>query len=517
MKPPARTLKRKRPFYLDEDIPGTIPKSARTGKAQALAIEVENESALPRDITTSETSALTSADDVVTVTSATGIDSDGSKDASENGGRFGPQPLNDLYYNKSEIKSPVELNRSAEIVTAYRNIIEILIEVANRLRYVQPGDPYGGFGGPHDPSTIHASTPGNHYTTAYANSANGIYTTPYTNPEQSRYVTPYTHPSIIAEPSRNRQLNDHVLMTAELQIPEKNHTVSEGSKSAVQVTKKARLDASAPEKTKRDKDSTPVSLGMLDGFLTLANGGMLPGQKDTSVESEARKAKHKNSTSTLFAPPSPGDTIDENMSRSDDDIQALVNYIADDLMLPQQQQPPPPQAPAANPYAAFYSSMNGKQLGAELKRLIDVVQPEVNAVMVREQIQAAHLFHTHLANCVNTRISLNIHPVHPNPFSPQTATNPWSSPTAYAPPPPPPPSQGYILSPTGEWQPFSTSPQQPPPALAPAFVPRGNVIAPPEVRDFDEERKVATFGFPPVPSPRSGLRSKGGGGKRQKR
>ena len=503
MKPPARTLKRKRPIYPDDDIPEIKTKILRPNKSQPEAIDVDIESSQPQDITTSETSGLTSADDVATVTSATGIDSDGSKFASESGHPSGQRPLANGCPDIIDVRSPIEENRMTEIVTAYRKATDVLIEVTSRLRHTQYGDPFVGFRGPYASNSIHASTPVNHLTTPYANVVNGIYSTPYANPEPMQYVTPYANPPVVTGASahgRSSTSNDHGVLTAGFSI-EKDHTIKEAPKSASKVFGKAKIDVSEPNETSKDKDSTPVSVGMLDGFLALANGGILPGQEETSEESENCPGEQRNLA--LFAPPSPGETIDENMSRADDDIQALVTYISNDLT---NRQEPLRQAPPANPYAAIYSSMNGKQLGAELKRMVDIIQPEINAVIPREQIQVAHLFYTHLASCIGTWISINTHQVHPNSFGPPAAMNQWS-PAPDAPPPP----NGHMVSPTGQWQQDFAPPQpapQPHP-LGPRLAPRNNII------DVNEERKMANFGSPPIPSPKSGLRSKGKSQKRR--
>lgn len=511
MKPPARILKRKRSFHQDHCIPSKSAKSLKVDHEQS-PTPTKSAPSPPRD-TTSETSGLTSADEIVTVTSATGIDSEGSKRISEGrriSGRY--YSIGKMRYDRIDGSSLVEANRTSEIVTAYRNAMEVLVEIANRNRCRAYNNSYSGFGSPaaHYPNGLM-----NHYATPYATPAGGTYTTPYSNPGPTRYVTPYANSPSVAEAIENSQANqgnDPKTPTIEIHTSENHLAASDTGETTGEINVGIDNAIARPKETANVEEAGPLSLTALDGFLALANGGVLPGRNEDSKEFEDQKA---NSDSALFAPPSPGDTIDEALSRSDDDVLALVESIAKDLMNSPE---PPLQAPPPNPYAAFYSSMNGKQLGAEFKRLVDVVQPEINAIMPREQIQAAHLFYTHLVSCIHTRNAANIKPIYQHPFGPPHTVHHWS-PAVF--PPPPTPPNGYMLAPI-QWH-HHLTPQQLPQShhSAPAFVPRGNVIVPPVKRDFEEERKAAGFGFPPVPSSqqlpssRTGLRSGSSRGKRK--
>ncbi len=82
VEPPRAGLKRKRSIVeLDGRIEKVV-KSIKADRGLPIAASIENGGTPPRD-TTSETSGLTSADEAITSTSATGVDSDESKQVSE--------------------------------------------------------------------------------------------------------------------------------------------------------------------------------------------------------------------------------------------------------------------------------------------------------------------------------------------------------------------------------------------------------------------------------------------------
>lgn len=89
MKPPPRALKRKRTLDQDEQPPRKIVKSRKVEQEQSAVVTFGNGPIAPRD-TTSETSALTSADEIATATTATGVDSDECKYTAQNGRLSGP-------------------------------------------------------------------------------------------------------------------------------------------------------------------------------------------------------------------------------------------------------------------------------------------------------------------------------------------------------------------------------------------------------------------------------------------
>ncbi len=382
--------------------------------------------------------------------------------------------------------------------------MEILVEIANRERYRTYGQPYMGPGGPAPYSTSFASGRVSTYTTPYTNGMPNTYTTPYANTGLTNYVTPYSDSPFVADASGARQ--SIAVVEPEVHVvdhPNLENRIAQGNTNetnSVMITNETEGRNDVFKET-RDDDAVSLSSAMnIDSFLVLANGGVPPGPDDDSNDSDHDDTFYDSKDTALDAPPSPADTIDESLSRADEDIHALVNNIANGLMRTEE---PPNQVPAGNPYTAFYSTMNGKQLGAELKRLVAVAQPEVNAIMPTEQIQAAHLFYTHLVSHAHTRNAANLRPAQLNHSANFTTPNPWGQ--AVYPPAPP---KGYMV----QWHDSITrAPSQPPPPTGQPFVPRGNVIAPPAVRNVEEEQKVATYGFPPKPSRRPGLRS---GGKR---
>lgn len=407
----------------------------------------------------------------------------------------------------------VEGNRTAEIVTAYRNAMEILVEITNRDRYRAYSQPYAGFGGPIPYAAPYMNGPVGPYTTPYANALPNTYTTPYANPTQASYVTPYSNPPVVAGPSGSSQSKAVVEPKSDgISRP----IMSLGSSQERVVETNADLSSGVLEERDDEFEGTPkaddeVSTMDIDSFLALANGGVPIGQNDDSIDSDIDDDNHIINRTALDAPPSPADTIDESRSRADEDVQALVNHIAKGLMLSEE---PPNQAPAGNPYAAFYSTMDGKQLGAELKRLVAVAHPEVNAIMARDQIHAAHLFYTHLVSRASTQNT----PIFPPPQVHNHAHFPPANHWGHAALPPSPP-KGYMVqwhdSVTGA--PIPSPPQQPAQNPAQPFLLRSNATAPPVVRNVSvsEEQKVATYGFPPKPERRPGLRSGGQKGKRK--
>jgi len=403
----------------------------------------------------------------------------------------------------------VEGNRTAEVVTAYRNAMDILVEIANRDRYRAYAQPYIGFGGPGPYSTPYASGLVSTYRTPYANGMPNTYTTPYNNPGSTDYITPYSNPPVVAKTSGTSQSNAVIEPEAHaINHPSLENRTAQDSRDetkAEMITSGIEESTDGFKETTRDDDAISLSSALnIDNFLALANGGVPPGRNDDSNDSDHDDGNHIGNLTALDAPPSPADTIDQSLSRADEDIQALVDNIANDLM---RSEGPPNQVPPGNPYAAFYSTMNGKQLGAELKRLVAVAQPEVNAIMPREQIQAAHLFYTHLVSRAHTRNAAIVRPAQVNQYANNVAPNQWGQ-ASYPPPPP----KGYMV----QWHDsFTGAPTQPPPPMGRPFIRRGNVIAPPAVRNIEEERKVATYGFPPKPGRRPGLRSGGKKGRKK--
>lgn len=368
------------------------------------------------------------------------------------------------------------------------------MEVANRDYYRQHYPQYLGLGGPAAYSTPYATGPINNYTT------------PYNNPGSANYVTPYANPPALPEasgPSLTNGTQSEEPQMLDHKDREEDHLIQSSIEGAEAITDRIYHDVRELKEMEKDDEAETMSLGLLDGFLALANGGVLPGKNVGFDVSDHGSDIDTVDDATVSAPPSPIPEIDEGYPHSDMEIQALVDIIVSDLI---QSKDPPSQFPPQTPYAAFYSTMDEQQLASELMRLLATAQPEVNAVMPLAQIQAAHMFYTHLLSRSYTRIQQRV-----NAARAAAAMNYWGPP-AYPPPPP-----GFTYGPPLQHHGFMahppTLPSQP---AAPTFVPRGNVIAPPVNRNVEEERKVAVYGFPPVPGRRHGLRAGGKRGRKRK-
>ena len=483
MKPPPRTSKRKRSYYQDEEDMGRIIETAEADPVQSPVKAAKNRSSAQD--TASDISGLTSAEGVITVASKTGFDGDETKIDRQNGSPSG------LYYSHRKRSIGNMLSRileakyrTAEIATAYRNAVEVLVEIADRQRYRVYAAPHVGFGGPNTfrGPYSHLTATGHTFPTPFSTSGPSTYVTPYANPPPADGINEISQSDQQMTPAKSSEVHEEAREPQYTTI--EADTASENANDDVEKLKESMMN--------EEEDS--MSVGQLDGFLALANGGVLPGQKADPNDSDNPASQHTNDL-TSFAPPSPADTIDEALCRPDEDIQALVDAIAEDLMNSQE---PLHSAPPSNPYAPFYSSLNGKQLGIELKRLVAVVPLEVNTIMPSEQSQAARLFYTHLAGCARTRNANIVSPTH----APAVGSMNQMGFAGYPPPlPPPQPPKGYMVVPTQWPNNFAYLQPGPPQIPSPMFVPRGNVIAPPVMRNPDEERRVAGFGFPPVPSP----------------
>lgn len=206
----------------------------------------------------------------------------------------------------------------------------------------------------------------------------------------------------------------------------------------------------------------------IDWLLTMGNGGKMP------------KASKK--------------TIKETPSRSssapvDTTIQTKVNKIIDQIMLCKDLRG------YGTPKQLFYASAEGQQLAAELRRLMTIAKPVVNAIIPRAESQARLRFYQQLESraIVEERdrtFQANMNQYYGPPFQMhQWVPPPGGFPVLGLPIPPPLPSNG--------------------PTQAP-FVRRGNVIAaPPGGRDIEEEKKAETYGYPPTPGSRPGGSQRG--------
>ena len=424
-------------------------------------------------------------------------------------------PLRYTYFNNINIHDTDQQSQTAEIVAAYKKAIEILGEVANRDRCRAYNIPHMGFSGIAAYSAPNGYTPMNSHAVPYINLAASSYKTPYANTEPREYVTPYADAPIVGGVCANRQTNEvntHKIDSAEASASGIDQAVNDKSRKAQDVIDGINHDVVESQEATKDNGSRSVSLGLLDGFLALANGGILPGQEQASIEARDRQQSRLNDDSTPFAPPSPSDTIDEALSRADEDVQGLVDNVSQDLI---DSQEPSQQVPPPNPYAVIYSSMSGQQLGAELRRLVDGAQPKVNAILPKEQCHAAHLFYTHLANCLQARHEMKSRLTHPaSPVQPSPACF-WHPPFAFQPQPTQPSPVGY-MPPPAQWQNhFAPPPFGQAQLPTSSFVPRGNIIAPPVATNVGAEREAAGVGVPPILGSQSKQRSGGKGGRRK--
>ena len=164
--------------------------------------------------------------------------------------------------------------------------------------------------------------------------------------------------------------------------------------------------------------------------------------------------------------------------QDDKAIQAIVDRIINDVMAKNDHWR---NLPPGSSQAAFYQSDDGQRLAAELKLCMTVAAPKINTILPKEQSYATSNFYAHLSSRAYIRNIGGINPTHTSAYGypAQMNYNMLGVPAAFQPAPPPP---------------------QPEP-----FVPRGNVMAPPPGGgNFEENRKVREFGYPPLPGSRPG-------------
>ena len=424
-------------------------------------------------------------------------------------------PFRCKYFHNVNVHDTVEQSQTAEIVAAYKKAIEVLGEVANRDRCRAYNIPYIGFSGIAAYNAPHGYSPMSNHAVPYISLAGSSYKTPYANIEPREYVTPYADAPIVAGANGYHQINEvntDEIDSAEASASGIDQVFNNTPGKAQGVIDRIDHDVAKSQEATKDNGSRSVSLGLLDGFLALANGGVLPGQEEASIEARDRRQSHLNDNLMPSAPPSPSDTIDEALSRADEDVQGLVDSVSQDLI---DSQEPSQQVPPPNPYAVIYSSMDGKQLGAELRRLVDVATPKVNAILPKEQCHAAHLFYTHLANCLQARHEMRFRLTHPASLVQPSPTSFWRPPLAFQPQPTPPAPVGYMPPPAQWHNHFAPAPFGQAQLPTSSFFPRSNILALPETRNVETEHKAAGFGIPPTLSSQSKQRSGGRGGRRK--
>ena len=494
MKPPPRTLKRKRTFEQVVDYQCKVAEGPKVDSRKSPINAAWSGPTPPRD-TVSDTLGLTSANEKATATLATGDYSRETKRTFENGHLSGWfHSANSDRYIEINSRYLAEQTRVQEAAKAYWSAKEILDETLARENNQRCySKAHTGFlGTTNQPSGLDAA--------ALPRVVNDIYATPYARSQPTTYVTPYANPSILAEVSDPRQGNEGqaeetrgARSQASGTIGSISHGVHKANEIAIDIDK----DCSEPKDKSKGKEASPMSVGMLDGFLALANGGVLPGKDDEPNGSTFPVVNKDQEQTTLFAPPSPGDTIDEAISRFDDDIQALVDRIADELARSQE---PIPFGTPVGPPKTPWMLMKAKQLAAELKRQIEIAQPEVNTIMPEEQMYCAQKFYTCLLSCIHTRNDVIIKSMYSHAQRPPVAANQWV-PGAFPPQPP----NGYMVSPTQ--QPGIFAPLPPlgsgPPILQNQFpgqasIPRSNFITPPVVKNSVVKPGITVSGNPAV-------------------
>lgn len=145
--------------------------------------------------------------------------------------------------------------------------------------------------------------------------------------------------------------------------------------------------------------------------------------------------------------------------------------------------------PGGSTKLLFYASAEGQRLAAELKRLMAIATPVVNAIMPLAESQARLRFYQQLESRAikekrDREFQQGMHRYYGAPVPMQQ----WIPPVAF-PVPPPLPSNGPMQVP---------------------FVRRGNVIAaPPGGRNVEEEKRAETYGYPPKPGSRPGASQQG--------
>ena len=211
-----------------------------------------------------------------------------------------------------------------------------------------------------------------------------------------------------------------------------------------------------------------TSVEKIDWLLAMGNGGKMP----TPHKKRAR--------SPSISPP----------SQVDDKIQMEVSKIVDEIMLYKDWL----GHPGAATKQLFYASAEGQRLAAELKRLMVIAKPVINAIVSKAESEARLRFYQQLESRAikekrDREFYGGVHQFIIPPVQIQRWVSPVTVPTFQLPVPPQVPCNGPMEVP---------------------FVRRGNVIAaPPGGRNIEEEKKAETYGYPPMPGSRPGKSQQG--------
>ena len=353
------------------------------------------------------------------------------------------------------------------------------------------------------------------------------YVTPYGNPSPQTFVSPYADTAdphqkfysntpgapqspanVTGQPESSKQnkephTNDRKTLRANDEAHSKNpeilasgHGTGNDAAEAIEMAEPAQMDVDfgssvrgakglakekfVSEASAGDISTSPtteaVPLEVVDNFLQFAKGDGVIGvdSSDSGHDSDATESVMSDPSAIASTSPIPRPMDDQD----DKGIQAIVNRIITDIMVYKDNLRCLPPGTSQH---AFYGSLDGQQLAAQLKRCLIVMAPKVNTIIPAAQSQATSTFYSHLSSRAYQRFgNRNNHPAqsHVYGYPAHTSSGTFGVPPAFQPPPPPQQQQ---------------------------FVPRGNVIAPPTWGvDPEEQKKVNAYGYPPLPGSRPG-------------
>ena len=203
----------------------------------------------------------------------------------------------------------------------------------------------------------------------------------------------------------------------------------------------------------------------IDWLLIMSNGGKIP---------RPSKRKMKNPPSPI--PSSPTDTM----------VQMEVYKIIDGIMQYKHWR----GHSLGTPRQLFYASAEGQRLAVELRRQMAIAKPIINTIISSAESRARLRLYQQLeSRAIKEKRDSEIQRGMTRFYGGPVLTQQFVPPPTLLPP---------IQFPVQPPMPVN-GPMKPP------FVRRGNVIAaPPGGRNFEEEKKAETYGYPPTPGSRPG-------------
>ena len=216
----------------------------------------------------------------------------------------------------------------------------------------------------------------------------------------------------------------------------------------------------------------------IDWLLIMSNGGKIP-----------RPSKNKRKGPPSPIPTSPTDTM----------VQMEVYKIINEIMHYKNWR----GHPLATSRQLFYASAEGQRLAKELRRLMAIAKPIINTIISSAESRARLRFYQQLeSRAIKEKRDCEIQRGMTRFYGAGVPTQPWIPPPNLLPP---------IQFPVTTPMPINGPMNLP-------FVRRGNVIAaPPGGRNFEEEKKAETYGYPPTPGSRPGGSEEGQIRKRARR